>query len=348
MNDQDLDEQDVAAWLRAMPPRPEPSGLASERARATARQRWHELLKNRRQSMPRPARTWAFAAIAGCAALAAVATLVWMRDAQVPATGVAFGWVEHIEGGARLAAEGVPERPLAAGAPLMTGTRLSTDDGRLAVAVPGGLSLRVDRYSIVRFDRPGQATLVAGSLYVDSGTIAGPGHLRIVSPAGTIEHVGTQYQATVRGESTMLAVREGAVRLQPARGSRQAADLIVPAGQQLELSPGQPAVWTPVTPFDARWAWTAKAGPVLEIEGRSVSAFLDWICREQGWRWEIRGALTRAEIDRILLHGSIAGLDADGSLALVSAVADVGFKLEPTTGTLTVSAAAAAAASGQP
>ncbi len=343
MNDEDLDEQDVAVWLRAMPPRPEPSELASERARAAARRRWQELLKNRRQSVSRPVRARAFAAVAGCAALAAAGTLIWMRDARVPAAGVAFGRVEHIDGGARLTAEGAPGRPLAAGAQLMTGTRLSTDDGRLAVALPGGLSLRVDRYSIVQVDGPGQATLVAGSLYVDSGTIAGPGHLRIASPAGTIEHVGTQYQATVRNESTMLAVREGAVRLQPARGSLEAADLIVPAGQQLELSPGKHAVWTPVTPFDVRWAWTAEAGPVLEIEGRSVSAFLDWICREHGWRWETRGALTRAEMDRILLHGSIAGLDADGSLALVSAVADIGFELEPATGTLAVSAGPAAA-----
>ncbi len=327
-------EERIADWLRSAPPRPEPSAQARARAQAAAQARWRELLRTRKAASRRVFAGWA--AVAAAAAIATGAWLLWPRAVEGPAPGVVFGTVEHLAGIARAAQAGEPARMLAAGTGLVHGMEVMTGDGRLAAAVPGGLSLRLDRYTRLRIEGSERLTLLEGSVYVDTGSTAGSRRLRITSPAGVIEHVGTQYRVTVRGSATRIAVREGALRLER-RGETPAEPLFVTRGRQLELSRGRDPSWSSLSAHDASWAWAAEAAAPIRIDGRSVRAFLDWICREYGWRWEAGAGFEAGELDAILLRGSIEGLAPQDALALVAAISELSIALDADAGKITVS-----------
>jgi hypothetical protein len=56
------------------------------------------------------------------------------------------------------------------------------------------------------------------------------------------------------------------------------------------------------------------------LEGATVSAFLGWVSREQGWRWKYSDAATRRVAERTVLHGSIDGpASGEGLLAVLPA-----------------------------
>jgi len=329
------DEERIAVWLRTAAPRPQPSPQAQSRAQAAAKDRWRRLLLSRRRPAAPLVLRWAGAVAA--LVLVLIGTLVSLRGADEPPVAVAFGQVEHLFGAARAAPSGEPETSLAAGTAIATGMRITTEYGRVAIAVPNGLSLRLDRYSQLYVDGPEQVTLLAGGLYVDSGPLAGSRRLRVASPAGLVEHVGTQYQVAIKGSTTLIAVREGSVRLQPADIGAHTEAYLIPHGRQVEFALSREPVWSELAPFDVRWAWAAQAAAPFVIDGRSVTAFLEWICRENGWRWSAGVDVAVADLDGTVLRGSIEGLDARESLALVAAVAEVEIALDAEAGTLTVS-----------
>jgi hypothetical protein len=63
--------------------------------------------------------------------------------------------------------------------------------------------------------------------------------------------------------------------------------------------------------------------PMLDIEGVTVRAFLDWTARETGFRVEFADADAAALADSVVLHGSVAHLTLDQALA--TALASAGF-----------------------
>jgi ferric-dicitrate binding protein FerR (iron transport regulator) len=334
----DPDEERIAAWLRSAPQRPEPSGLARARARAAAKARWREQLQSRARASRRSWPAWA--GLAAALTLAVAGWLQWPRTLDGPGPGVAFATIERMTGDAHAAVNGGPDRALAQGATLVTGMVVATGAGRLAAAMPGGLSLRMDRGTRLRVDGAEQLSLIHGSLYVDTGGTAGSRRLRVMSPAGAIEHVGTQYRVTVQDGATRIAVREGALRLER-RGGAQGEALVITRGRQLELTSGGAPAWSEVASYDASWRWAAEAAPAFGIDGRSVRAFLDWICREQGWHWSAGAGLEPAQLDAILLRGSIEGLAPRDALALVAAIAELAIVLDTEAGAITVEGATA-------
>jgi ferric-dicitrate binding protein FerR (iron transport regulator) len=334
----DPDEERIAAWLRSTPPRPEPSGLARARARAAAKARWRKGLQSRERAARGSSPAWA--GLAAALTLAVAGWLLWPRAADGPGPGVAFATIERVTGDAHAALNGGPDRALADGATLVAGMVVATGDGRLAAAMPGGLSVRMDRGTQLRIDGAGQLSLIHGSLYVDTGNTTGVQRLRVAAPAGTIEHVGTQYRVTVQGDATSIAVREGALRLER-RGTGEA--LVITRGRQLEIARGGVPTWSELASYDASWSWAALAAAPFPIEGRSVRAFLDWICREQGWRWEPVPGTDVQALDAILLRGSIDGLAPADALELVAAIAELSLELDAGTGTLAVRRADGAA-----
>jgi hypothetical protein len=333
-HDQASEEERVAKWLRTASARPMPAPAARARAKAVATERWKHRIQAGKPAFPRGLQ---IAGLAALLVLAAIGSLVWLPGTEGPPLALAFGEVEHLQGSVRMIRAGEPDVVLAGGAPVATGAVVTTEDGRLAISVPNGLSLRLDRYSQLRIDGAEQVTLIAGSAYVDTGRVNGSRRLRMTAPVGTIEHVGTQYQVTILGDATLIAVREGMLRLQRAGADLQDESYLIPQGRLLELSPERAPLWTELTSYDTRWSWTALAAPPLEIEGRSVRAFLDWICRENGWRWAPGEGIVAGELDRILLHGSIQGMAARDALALVAAIAEIRLTLHAESGSLTVS-----------
>jgi ferric-dicitrate binding protein FerR (iron transport regulator) len=291
--------------------RDRPSDEATARARAAARQSWQQSLRARAPAREWRARAWnwprTWMAAAGIAVLAAV---FWPR-ANAPAE---VAQVSAHDGEVTVAGSRA-----SSGSVLRIGEMLATGEGRVALAVGGALSLRVDHRSRLRFEAADRVTLIDGTVYVDSGGLNAHTPLRIETPAGPVRHVGTQFQVTVRATDTRVQVREGRVVFAPSGGAPLdlgAGDLADVRGGRITLKRGQPASG------DA-WEWAAQIAPAFDIENRPLSEFLAWLAREHGWQIRYEDASLQARVRDIRLHGRLEGLDAAAMIERASLITGV-------------------------
>jgi len=306
-----------------------PSDAGMRRARAASEQAWRQMLADSAPPAPRHGRFLGL----GFAMAAALALVAWFvgRAEFDHAPAIVVARVVSLDGTAVARAEdGII--PLAANAALPARTTLESR-GRMALAVGGSLSLRLDRGTRLKFDGADQVTLLAGSLYVDSGGLNASSPLRIRTPAGEVSHIGTQFQVFVSDELTRVRVREGRVLLE-SRGGERRQDLAT--GDALEVRGDQYLLEHGLPSFGTDWAWAAALAPVLEIENRPLSEFLAWLVREQGWRLHYDSERLQEQAGEIRLHGSLEGLDTAAMLERVSLV--TGVRLEVRQGVLWVGA----------
>ena len=157
-----------------------PSSEAMQRARAASELAWRQMLAQR-VAAPRRGRTLTLG-LALAASLALVAWLVIRPASQVSAP-AAIGQVIALEGTAGMQFDGATTS-ISRDSVVFAGSTLETSQGRLAIAFIQPLSLRMDRNTRLRFDGADHVTLLAGSLYVDSGGLNVSSPLRITTPAG--------------------------------------------------------------------------------------------------------------------------------------------------------------------
>ena len=188
-------------------------------------------------------------------------------------------------------------------------------DGRIAIAMENGVSLRLDRDTSVAFVDADHIEVNEGAVYVDSGVAAAnAGRLQVSTPAGVVRHVGTQYEARVVNDgSTRIRVREGRVDVKPVKGEA----LTLRVGDQILVSPSGVERRSRIEPSDDEWDWASNAAPEFDIEGRPVREFLAWAGRETGLEVVFATPESAAEARRAVLSGSVAGLNPDEALAAV-------------------------------
>jgi hypothetical protein len=274
-------------------------------------------------------RMMAAAAVLAIAAAGVVASRFGIaRGVATPALVVAT--VERLEGeGIRQNGSSAPVR-IALGDPVHAGDGVESGAaGRIGLRLTSGASLRFDHRSRVRLVSPSRIALEAGGLYVDSGPRS-PG-LEIATSFGLVRNIGTQFELRLDDASLRVRVRSGVVEVH--RGAevssvRPGAELIVTAAQVTSR---------PVVPYGPDWAWMASLGTGFEIEGRPLSAFLEYICREQGWTLTYGDSALALEASGIILHGSTHGLPPSEALAIV--LATTGLTHRVTDGELAVSRA---------
>jgi hypothetical protein len=200
-------------------------------------------------------------------------------------------------------------RSIHAGETLTTGA-----DGRVALQLRDGVSLRLDHDTRVAFIDAGRVDVKSGAVYIDAGTTRTVAdHLRVGTPAGIVQHVGTQYEARIVSAGTRIRVREGRVDLLSEHGNAQTAAV----GEQLLVSTSGEIQRASIAPSDAEWSWAANAAPPFEINGRSVRDFLTWAGRELGREIVYATPESESEADRAVLSGSVAGLTPADALAAV-------------------------------
>lgn len=166
------------------------------------------------------------------------------------------------------------------------GETISTGEGAgIALAWFGGGSLRLDQNTTLEFRDADSVYLHDGQIYFDStpstlitGTqSAEPGSFVIETEYGRVTHIGTQFVTAVDGKTLKVSVREGAVDIegQYYRSTAERGQQIQFAGRQ------QPQVFS----FDAygdAWNWVAERSPAVDVDGRTLPEFLNWVSRELG------------------------------------------------------------------
>jgi len=76
------------------------------------------------------------------------------------------------------------------------------------------------------------------------------------------------------------------------------------------------------------WNWVLERAPALEIEGRTLQSFLDWVARETAWEIRYDNADIEASALEIRLHGTIENLQPDKAMAMILRASGLAYRLE--------------------
>jgi ferric-dicitrate binding protein FerR (iron transport regulator) len=296
MNDEDIERVLQSAGAREKPPRE-----IELEIHGRLRAEWLAVVASRQGSRRRQT------IFALAASILAAAIGVWIAAPRlggkvdsVATMTLAAGEVRVDSGWFSAWRDAVPGQALAIGQALQTGP-----SGRGALALPGGVSARLDHDTQLNFTGSGELTLERGALYVDAGPAATvASRLDVITPTGSVRHVGTQYEVRLIGTGVRLRVREGRVEWHARTGGFEQSE----SGEQLMIAGDGSIERQAMPPYGEAWDWAAAAAPGIEIEGVPLSRFLSWAGRELGMEIEYATPETAADATRIVVHGSIAGL----------------------------------------
>jgi hypothetical protein len=126
-------------------------------------------------------------------------------------------------------------------------------------------------------------------------------------------------------------VREGRVAFDTA-----STVITVDAGYEAErtiATPGLEPTAAAIVPREIPLAalnfdWVRSVTPMLEIDGRSLQTFLEWIARERGLRLHFATPREAAAAPGIRLTGSVAGMTLDQALDSVLATCQMSHRIE--------------------
>jgi ferric-dicitrate binding protein FerR (iron transport regulator) len=276
----------------------------------------------------RPARPLALAA---SVVVALLAVGLFIGRGAGPAGAGTLATVESVSGGSvTLQPAGWLSRWSRGAEALRAGVALHRDElvetGPESVAmlrVGPGLTLRVAPGSRLRFESADRLALTRGQVYVDAGAgaVAAAG-LRVATPYGDVEHVGTRYLARLEGSALEVAVREGRVRVSSPGSASGAAEAA--AGEALRVTGPSAAVERrAIEPYGPAWAWLDAIPSALAIEGATLAQFLEWYAAETGREIEFADPAQRERAARIRLRGDVAGLAPDRALDAVAATVEL-------------------------
>lgn len=323
------EEEALQGLLRAMSPEAEPPAETRERIRRAVAAEWRAAVRPtaiggaRSGTAPRTTQTWRRLVMAVAASIAVVAVTVGVIQTRAPTAGDVVATLSRVVGpvqGARgnagwqAVAEG---QSLAAGQHLVTGPR-----SRAALSLAGGVTLRLDADTRVLLAAIDRVVVDRGTVYLDGGDqpVTGPG-VGIDTAFGTTRHVGTQYEVRVLPAKMRVSVREGLVETTPDTGR----PIVAQAGEELVIGTGGSVARGTVDRRDARWDWIADVTPPFAIEGRRLTEFLAWVCRETGRDLTFATPEAEAAASAVVLRGSVTGLSPDEALVAVMATTTLSF-----------------------
>jgi len=304
------DDSDIARVLRASGGRADPSDDMARAVYEAVHAEWRATVERRKRQ--RAQRVW----LAAAASIAVAAVALFMGRSFIRSPGELMADVSRSVGTVQVR-EGDADEWLGATAAqgLRVGERIHTGaDGRVALGLRDGVSLRLDHDTSVALVSVDRVDVISGAVYVDSG-VAGPSaaRLQVGTPAGVVRHVGTQYEARILDGGTRVRVREGRVDVTPANGPPRTLEV----GDQILVTGTGVEERSRIEPSSDEWDWASNAAPGFDINGKPVQEFLAWAGRETGLKVVFTTAASAAEAKRAVLSGSIAGLDPDEALAAV-------------------------------
>jgi ferric-dicitrate binding protein FerR (iron transport regulator) len=307
------DESGIEELLRHVGARDEPAADVMREVETAVHAEWQSMLQGRRAR-----RRYIAVGIAASALLAVVLAIFGVRYLAPEPAEVAH--ITRVDGHLLLREESQAARELAVAQSVATGETIQTDDrSRAALAFGDALSLRLDHDTIVKVASADEIVLTAGAVYVDSGVDSGAGsragnpqELTVRTDAGSVRHIGTQYQVRTHADEMVVSVREGRVMIANAAGTSSGV-----AGERIRVTPSGQIVRSSVTAHDPSWQWAAHAAPVFDINEHTLAAFLDWVSRETGRKVVYASQAAQSTAGDVKLRGSIAGLDPETALGAV-------------------------------
>jgi ferric-dicitrate binding protein FerR (iron transport regulator) len=309
MNMAEHDDSDIARVLRASGGRASPSDEMTRAVYEAVHAEWQATVERQRGKRTRG--VWL--ALAASVAVAAIALFVgrsFLGDASgelMADVSKSIGVVQVREDDSGAWQSAAAAKGLHVGDSIQTGA-----DGRVALSLRDGVSLRLDHDTRVALISADRVNVTSGAVYIDSGATSA-GDLEVDTPAGVVRHIGTQYEARILSSGTRIRVREGRVDVVPEKGPVRTLKV----GDQILVSRNGVEERGRIEPSSDEWDWASNAAPEFDIDGKPVEAFLAWAGRETGLKVVFSTAESAAEARRAVLSGSIAGLNPDDALTAV-------------------------------
>jgi ferric-dicitrate binding protein FerR (iron transport regulator) len=311
-----------------------PADRMTEQVRAAVMAEWRSVVIERKR------RRAAFAMAVAASVLAVVGAWLWsLRPGE--AVGASVARVEKIYGHPAFQLSSSPGHgALVLSQDLHVGEALSTGDtDRVALRWRDGASLRLDRRTTISLVAEDRLALQQGAVYIDRGTESensrpgriepgqqGTSDLIIETSAGSIRHLGTQYETRLSSQTLRVSVREGRVEVLrnasfvdgPSGVSHRPHDpQVVEAGERLTIDPDGRQLSQFVSPHDSEWNWIGQIAPTFAIDRQPLKDFLTWVGRELGQEIVFADALSESQAKAVILRGSIDGLTPEQALPAV-------------------------------
>jgi hypothetical protein len=287
------------------------------------REAWRSHVRRRRVR-----RTIVSAGALAAVAAAIVAAIGFIGTGEPSRLEQTVASVERVDGEVRMSRDDGDARRLSTGEALRVGEWvLTAGPARAALRTRPGVSIRVDGGTRLRLLSETSVEMSAGAVYLDTGSDATT--IEIKTPLGTATDIGTQFEVRLGAESLRVRVRSGSVLVTRGREPIQ-----VDARAELTVT-SKGAETRGTEPFGDDWMWAARLAPAFEANGRTVSALLEYLSREHGWELRYDDEALARDASRIVLHGSVEGLDAHDTLRVALTTAALSYRLEH--GTLSVS-----------
>jgi ferric-dicitrate binding protein FerR (iron transport regulator) len=289
------DEELTARLLRLAGPRAPVPVERAERIRHAVTATWLAQLRRQR----RRRRVLAAVVVLATAAAMVIATRITGGRRTEPLPKIDGAVVERVEGASGLS----PGRGIAIGEWIETGS-----DSRAAVRIAARASVRIDVSSRARLLDAAVIELERGAVYIDTGTDSSA--LEVRTRLGIARDVGTQFEVRLHDDALRVRVRSGLVEVH-----RPSGTTAVHGGSEVTVA-GDRAVTRQLPAFGPEWQWAAQLAAPMDIEGQPLAVFLEHISREQGWTLRFEDAGLTADASRIILHGSVKGLEPEAAVTV--------------------------------
>jgi len=300
------DDTGIEELLRQVGARDEPSPDVMREVQAAVHAEWQSMLRARRRTR----RQFIAVGIAASALLAVGIGFFGVRYMAVAPIQVAQ--ITRIDGHLLVRPQSQAAHEVAVAANVSTGETIQTDDrSRAALQFGDAVSLRLDQGTIVKIAAADELVLTAGAVYIDSQA-EHPQALTVRTDAGSVRHVGTQYEVRTHADEMVVSVREGRVMIANAAGTSSGV-----AGERIRVTPRGQVVRSTVAAHDPRWQWAARTAPQFDINDHTLAVFLEWVARETGRKVVYSSSEAQHAASVLKLRGSIAGLDPDTALEAV-------------------------------
>jgi ferric-dicitrate binding protein FerR (iron transport regulator) len=314
MSDQPATTQDpLARLIRAAGRRELPPAEAYERALNAATRAWQRKVRHRR-------RRTVLAFAAGIAALV-VGFGAAMRSRESPPLSLEpVASVVRVIGSVRARSADARDWSFVGehSGLLPPGTVVQAGTGSSAALQLQRVSLRLASNAEVVLDSPSRLRLVRGTVYLDTGMTGTTGQIAVVTPAGTVTDVGTQFEVHYLDSRYRVRVREGEVLLRREDGLRRGV-----AGQQISIDASGDVSIASIRPDDPAWAWVQALATAPDIDRQPLTALLAWVSRETGAPIRYATPAVEHKAATTILHGSIRHLTPLEALTVMLATTDL-------------------------
>jgi len=290
------DDQALEELLGRASPRPLPPAEVMQQAKAIVQSEWQQM--NRQRTTRRRLTMFATAATVVLAVTLVMNT--WLAPVVQPAQ---VATIEKAVGTVYLLGEQSELYVADDLGVLHSGqTIVTADNASVGLTWGQGGSLRLDADAKVMFASTESIELKSGRVYFDSVTDSGEeATLTISTEYGDVTHIGTQFITAVDDDVLTVSVREGRVSIEG-----RFYDGIARQGKALSFAGSNQPEEVDVSGFGPEWEWIELTAPVAAMDGKKLRAFIEWVSRETGLKYEFESDEVKLVADREIFRGDIS------------------------------------------